>query len=330
MMGINWKKYSPKAVYDKLHKQADDYMEDKPEFLQKVHNWSPLKAGQTTLDMKEEGASVRDMANSMPTLSLMHNYRSHMGFAEPFDSDAASVGDEEMGVLKEAGKGAVAGFATGGVWGAAGTAIAAGAVETGRVLDAREAAEEEAQQRALQVGNEATLTDADAAWNAIYGPVEQSLSDYYQTLTPGSLTAKKTVALQKNYQEASKRINENLAQRGMDTSGIQAQVEMEGQFGLARDKAYAGIEAQDEVNAQKQNFLNMGLQQKGSLLSNAMQQQTLNSSNDRYYDQLDYDREATKDAQNAALMGEAAKMFTTYMNSSTQATTSSVAPQKED
>ncbi len=123
---------------------------------------------------------------------------------------------------------------------------------------------------ARRAGNQAA--DADAAqlafdqerydeWQATYGPIEDSLAAYYDTLDPTLRTVQGLEQYEKEKDRAMKQMNENLAQRGIATSGIKAQGEMEFAVAGASDRARIRAEAPISVAKEKLSFLQVGLNQ---------------------------------------------------------------------
>jgi len=70
-------------------------------------------------------------------------------------------------------------------------------------------------------------------WNEVYGPVQDNLADYYNNLTPEYYETLGLENLEQERQTAMTRLDENLAQRGIDPSSgisasLHAQSELEG------------------------------------------------------------------------------------------------------
>lgn len=114
--------------------------------------------------------------------------------------------------------------------------------------------------------------DADAArlefererydeWQDTYGAIEDQLAAYYETLDPTLRTVQGLEQYEKEKDRAMKRMNENLAQRGISTSGIAAQGEMEFAVGSASERARIRAEAPISVAKEKLGFLQVGLGQ---------------------------------------------------------------------
>jgi len=98
-------------------------------------------------------------------------------------------------------------------------------------------------------------------WRDTYGPIEDSLAAYYETLTPSFRATQGLEAHEKEMNRARQNLSENLAQRGIATSGIAAQVETELAVSSAEERARIRAAAPLEVAKEKLGFLQVGLGQ---------------------------------------------------------------------
>jgi len=107
-----------------------------------------------------------------------------------------------------------------------------------------------------------------ADWKAIYGPIEENLSEYYTNLTPERLTAQGLQGQQAEFQRARTHIQENLTQRGLADSGvaIAADTNLELQNALARAKIRS--DAPERVREQQQSFLQGGEARRAGAVQN--------------------------------------------------------------
>jgi hypothetical protein len=96
-------------------------------------------------------------------------------------------------------------------------------------------------------------------WKAAYGDIQTNLSDYYNTLTPDMYEAQGLEIFQQEHQAALETARTTLAQRGILDSGIAAQVELQGAQDLAEGRAKIRQEAPLAVEAERLNFLQVGL-----------------------------------------------------------------------
>ncbi len=95
-------------------------------------------------------------------------------------------------------------------------------------------------------------------WQAIYGPVQQNLSDYYTNLNADQYAAQGVQYAEEEYTKASEQLNQSLSQRGLMDSGISASIERENSFGLAETKADIRQGADEAVANQQLSFLSVG------------------------------------------------------------------------
>ena len=131
-------------------------------------------------------------------------------------------------------------------------------------------------------------TDADTArlgfereqweeWQATYGPIEDQLAHYYETLTPTLRITQGLEAFEKERTRSMEDFRQTLAQRGIEYSGIAAQVELEDKLGSAEERARIRAAAPMEVAREKLGFLEVGLgmnPNQGMQLALADQQRT--------------------------------------------------------
>lgn len=98
-----------------------------------------------------------------------------------------------------------------------------------------------------------------ADWEDIFGPIQDNLSSYYQTLSPDTYTSLGLQNLQKSYQTSRDSLDRSLAQRGLSNSGaaVQGLTDLSTQRMLG--EANIRQSAPQAVESQKQNFLSIGL-----------------------------------------------------------------------
>ena len=113
-------------------------------------------------------------------------------------------------------------------------------------------------------------------WNAVYGPLQDNLSQYYQNVTPDYYASVGLETFQEQYQTGLQRLEENLVQRGIDpTSGIAASLEAQAELGAAETKASIRREAPRKAMEDQSRFLQIGLgQNPASSVGSALSQQT--------------------------------------------------------
>ena len=96
-------------------------------------------------------------------------------------------------------------------------------------------------------------------WQDTYGPMEDQLAEYYDTLTPSYRITQGLEAHEREMDRARTTLNETLAQRGIATSGIAAQAETEIAVASAEERARIRAAAPMEVAREKLGFLQVGL-----------------------------------------------------------------------
>lgn len=137
--------------------------------------------------------------------------------------------------------------------------------------------QEAAQKNASQAASQATATaqahlsfskEQYADWKAVYGDIQKNLGDYYENLSGDSMAAQQLSAQAREYADAYRQVNQQLAQRGISQSGIAAaqDVAMASQSANTRAGIRAG--AEDLARTKQAGFLQLGLNSQASLLSN--------------------------------------------------------------
>jgi len=96
-------------------------------------------------------------------------------------------------------------------------------------------------------------------WQDIYGPIEDNLSKYYQALTPEQATTKGLQAFELERDNALKEVRATLDQRGIGTSGIAGQAELEMAISSSQERARIRAEAPMNTAREKLGFLSAGL-----------------------------------------------------------------------
>lgn len=137
--------------------------------------------------------------------------------------------------------------------------------------------QEAAQENASKAASKATDTakaqlsfakEQYADWKAVYGDVQKNLGDYYENLSGDSMAAQQLSAQAREYADAYRQVNQQLAQRGISQSGIAAaqDVAMASQSANIRAGIRAG--AEDLARTKQAGFLQLGLNSQASLLGN--------------------------------------------------------------
>ncbi len=111
-------------------------------------------------------------------------------------------------------------------------------------------------------------------WQDTYGGIEDNLSEYYAALTPEYYTAVGLENQQQAFQTSQKQLEENLAQRGIVSSGVAASLESQAYLESAQQRATIRRDAPHIVAEERQDFLQVGLgQNPDQSMSNVLAQQ---------------------------------------------------------
>jgi len=175
------------------------------------------------------------------------------------------------GVVTGIGAGLAAGAAgigTAGAIGIGATAGLAGAVTSHKAS--------KAQKEALNAQKDASAAQLAFAqqqyedWQSIFGPIEQHLSHYYNTLHPDTIEALGISKIEKAYNEGLKQLDRQIAQRGLSNSGVEAQGLTQLDQAKAADKATLRMQAPQIVANEKMKFLGLGLGNQNALSANVL------------------------------------------------------------
>lgn len=108
-------------------------------------------------------------------------------------------------------------------------------------------------------------------WKATYGGLQDNLAAYYNEMSPILREVQGLEAYEKEKNLALKNLRENLAQRGLDSSGLMADVETSFAIESAAERARIRAAAPMETAREKAAFLQVGLgQNPASSVSNAL------------------------------------------------------------
>jgi len=103
-------------------------------------------------------------------------------------------------------------------------------------------------------------------WSDIFGPTFDDLGTYFKNLTGDIWTAKKAVEIQKQTQLANNQLNQAMAARGVQDSGLSMSLMNNNLMQGAIAKANVASSADEYVAQQKLGFAGLGLQQQQLLL----------------------------------------------------------------
>lgn len=137
--------------------------------------------------------------------------------------------------------------------------------------------QEDAQKNASKAASQATATaqaqlsfskEQYADWKAVYGDIQKNLGDYYENLSGDSLAAQQLSAQAREYSDAYRKVNQQLAQRGISQSGIAAAQDVAMAIQSANTRAGIRAGAEDLARTKQAGFLQLGLNSQASLLGN--------------------------------------------------------------
>lgn len=95
-------------------------------------------------------------------------------------------------------------------------------------------------------------------WLDAFGDIQTNLSEYYNNLTPAFIETQGLQAIEEERQRAMEFINEDLARRGIESSGLAAEVTKEVTMSAARERAKVRAEAPINAAKEQLNFLQVG------------------------------------------------------------------------
>jgi hypothetical protein len=105
-------------------------------------------------------------------------------------------------------------------------------------------------------------------WKNIFGDVQETLSGYYNTLSPSTYAAMNIQNIETEYNQANQQMLQQLSQRGLANSGAAAQGIVDLQNSRALAEAQARTNATDVVKNQQTQFLGLGMGQDVQLANN--------------------------------------------------------------
>ena len=141
----------------------------------------------------------------------------------------------------------------------AAVAIPAVAAVAGAAISAN-ASSKAAKSAAKSAGNQLDFDKAQYEdWQNIFGPIQDNLSNYYQSLTPDYYEAAGLEAFQKERDSQMAQLQESLAQRGLSTSGVSAAIERTNAIDTAQTRASIRREAPAKAAEEQSRFLQIGM-----------------------------------------------------------------------
>lgn len=137
--------------------------------------------------------------------------------------------------------------------------------------DAQKAAQAQAEalNRMVDLQNEQLQVYKDELDNfqSVFGDVQRNLKNYYSGLNPDSVAAKDIQNLEVEFNRVNTQLNEQLAQRGLLSSGAAAAANTALATNLATNRAEARSNAAQKVANQQLGWYSLGTQQKQTALA---------------------------------------------------------------
>jgi len=115
-------------------------------------------------------------------------------------------------------------------------------------------------------------------WESIYGSIQDNLSSYYSNLDPSKFKAEFDVDINESFDRAQAQVDANLASRGLQGSGIEAQAVSDIEQGRADALSQSRTQADQEVARQQAGFLGLGMGQQQQNVANINQSYGTQSS----------------------------------------------------
>lgn len=109
-------------------------------------------------------------------------------------------------------------------------------------------------------------------WQSVYGDIQQNIGDYYKNLSGDTLAAKQLQTQATEYAKANREVTQQLAQRGISGSGIEAASQVAMSMQSAGQRAQIRSSAEEMATKEKMAFLGLGLGQGTQMLGIQAQQ----------------------------------------------------------
>lgn len=98
-------------------------------------------------------------------------------------------------------------------------------------------------------------------WQRVFGPLQDNLSKYYNSITPDYYASAGLEAFQKERTQQLDTMTTQLAQRGMQGSGLEASLARSTAINTAEKRAAIRVEAPKQAAEDQSRFLQIGLGQ---------------------------------------------------------------------
>ncbi len=101
-----------------------------------------------------------------------------------------------------------------------------------------------------------------AEWERVYGPIQDKIANSLKNLSVASVSAAGLQGVEQEFEAAGVKIRQNIAQRGLESSGLQTALDSRLDIKKAEAKAGIRADAPDKVLDKQSRFLSLGLAQK--------------------------------------------------------------------
>jgi len=147
-----------------------------------------------------------------------------------------------------------------------GTAVVGGIVSS-KAADSAAEAQEQATAAASKAADDqlAFQKQQYQEWQDVYGPIQDNLAEFYQNYDAEEVTSLGLQNIEREYNQSKDSLIQEMAQRGMDTSGLTASSLTALSAVKAAEKATIRSQAPLQAAQAQQSFLGMGLGLESSL-----------------------------------------------------------------
>ena len=158
--------------------------------------------------------------------------------------------------------------------------------------------------------------EREAEWQKVYGPIQSKLARNMRNMTVASVSALGLEGIEQEFETAGIAIREQVAQRGLEASGIESAFTARSEIAKAEAKAKVRAEAPEKIEAAQSRFLSLGLSQRDrqSAESTLLGQQA--SAADRR-DIAQFQADQAEQAASARLVGDIAETVGTIAGKKT-------------
>lgn len=139
-------------------------------------------------------------------------------------------------------------------------AIISGVASLGGALLSKKSADKASGQAAQASAEQLAFEQARYDdWKAIYGPIQENLSNYYSNISPDYYEAMGLEAFELERTAMMEQLDTVLAQRGLADSGMAAQLEADMGMQAATQRAKIRRQAPVQARQEQQDFLSLGM-----------------------------------------------------------------------